>query len=63
MFDYLPTPLTLPLQRFLESPLVSILSPSLHPPKLRLRLASILQVDIQTKVREIQEFPEESDFD
>ena len=38
------------------SPLVSILSPSLHPPKLRLRVASILQVDIQTKVRKIQEF-------
>ena len=38
------------------SPLVSFLSPSLHPPKLRLRVASILQVDIQTKVRKIQEF-------
>jgi len=38
------------------SPLVSILSPSLHPPKLRLRVASILKVDIQTKVRKIQEF-------
>ena len=37
-------------------PLVSFLSPSLHPPKLRLRVASILQVDIQTKVRKIQEF-------
>ena len=37
------------------SPLVSFLSPSLHPPKLRLRVASILQVDIQTKVRKIQE--------
>ena len=35
------------------SPLVSFLSPSLHPPKLRLRVASILQVDIQTKVRKI----------
>jgi len=30
------------------SPLLSILSPSLHPPKLRFRVASILQVDIQT---------------
>ena len=27
------------------------------------RKASILQVDIQTKVRKIQEFLEESDFD
>ena len=38
------------------SPLVSFLSPSFHPPKLRLRVASILQVDIQTKVPKIQEF-------
>ena len=38
------------------SPHVSFLSPSLHPPKLRLRVASILQVDIQTKVRKIYEF-------
>ena len=29
---------------------------TLHPPKLRLRVASILQVDIQTKVRKIQDF-------
>jgi len=38
------------------SPLASFLSPSLHPPKLRLRVVSILQVDIQTKIRKIQEF-------
>ena len=44
------------------SPLVSFLSPSLHPSKLRLRVASILQVDIQTKVRKIQELLENSDF-
>ena len=44
------------------SPLVSFLSPSLHPSKLRLRVASILQVDIQTKVHKIQELLENSDF-
>ena len=38
------------------SPLVSFLSPSLHPSKLRLRVAPILQVDIQTKVRKLEEF-------
>ena len=44
------------------SPLVSFLSPSLHPSKLRLRVASILQVDIQTKVHKIQELLENLDF-
>ena len=38
------------------SPLGSFLKTSIHSPKLRLRVASIIQVDIQTKVRKIQEF-------
>ena len=44
------------------SPLVSFLSPSLHPSKLRLRVALILKVDIQTKVHKILELLENSDF-
>jgi len=42
------------------SPLVSILSPYLHPPKLRLRVASILQVDILAKVLSFPELPKKS---